>query len=61
MQLVHLVLTWDRQAVGASTVVKKQLEAIDSPISANDKAIARHAITEECVLVSNNTREFSRV
>ena len=61
VQRVDLVLAWDRQAVDASTIVKKQLEAVGSPISANDTAIAGHAIAAGCVLVSNNTREFSRV
>lgn len=61
VQRLDQVLAWDRQAVDASTTVKKQLEAVGSPISANDTAIAGHAIAAECVLVSNNTREFSRV
>jgi len=56
-----MVLTWDRRAVDASTTVKTQFEAAGAPISSNDTAIAGHAIAAECVLVSNNTREFSRV
>ena len=61
VQRVDMVLAWDRRAVDASTTVKTQLEAAGTPISSNDTAIAGHAIAAECVLVSNNTREFSRV
>ena len=31
------------------------------PIGSNDIAIAGHAIAAECVLTTNNTREFSKV
>ena len=61
VQRVDMVLAWDRKAVDASTTVKTQLETAGTPISSNDTAIAGHAIAAECVLVSNNTREFSRV
>ena len=61
VQRVDMVLAWDRKAVDASTTVKSQLEAAGTPISSNDTAIAGHAIAAECVLVSNNTREFLRV
>lgn len=61
VQRIDMVLAWDRQAVDASTTIKKQLEKAGTPISANDTAIAGHAIAADCVLVSNNTSEFSRV
>ncbi len=61
VQRLDKVLPWDRQAVDASTKVKKYLEEAGTPIGANDTAIAGHAIAAECVLVSNNTREFARV
>ncbi len=54
-------LAWDRQAVDASTTIKKQLEKAGTPISANDTAKAGHAIAADCVLVSNISRELSRV
>ena len=38
-----------------------QLKDAGSPISANDLWIACHALAENCILVTNNTREFSRV
>ncbi len=55
------VLPWDKDAVDATTEVKKQLMARGTPIGNNDTAIAGHAISAGCVLVTNNTREFSRV
>ncbi len=55
------VLPWDKEAVDAITRVKKQLMAQGTPIGNNDTAIAGHAIATGCVLVTNNTREFSRV
>ncbi len=61
VQRIDTVLPWDRQAVDASTNVKKQLEALGTVIGSNDTAIAGHTIATACVLVSNNIREFSRV
>ena len=61
VQRLDVVLAWDRKAVDASTTVKTLLEAAGTPISSNDTAIAGHAIAAACVLVSNNTREISRV
>ncbi len=55
------ILPWDKEAVDATTEIKKQLMAKGTPIGNNDTAIAGHAIATGCVLVTNNTREFSRV
>ena len=55
------ILPWDKEAVDATTEIKKQLMAKGTPIGNNDAAIAGHAIAARCVLVTNNTREFSRV
>lgn len=55
------VLPWDREAVDATTLVKKTLSDAGTPIGANDTAIAGHAIATACILVTNNTREFERV
>lgn len=55
------VLAWDRAAVDATTEVKATLAAAGTPIGPNDTAIAGHAIAAGAVLVTNNTREFSRV
>ena len=55
------ILPWDKEAVDATTEIKKQLMAKGTPIGNNDTAIAGHAIAAGCVLVTNNTREFSRI
>ncbi|EXJ10603.1 tRNA(fMet)-specific endonuclease VapC [Nitrincola nitratireducens] len=55
------VLPWDKAAVEATTEVKKALIALGTPIGNNDTAIAGHAISAQCILVTNNTREFNRV
>lgn len=38
-----------------------RLREAGTPIGSNDLWIAAHALAESCVLVTNNTREFSRV
>ena len=61
MARIDSVLAWDQAAVEATTIVKKNLNDKGTPISANDTSIAGHAIASDCVLVTNNTREFKRV
>ena len=61
LKRVDEILPWDKKAVDATTEVKKQLMAKGTPIGNNDTAIAGHAIATGCILVTNNTREFSRV
>lgn len=61
MSRIESVLPWDKEAVDATTEVKKHLSASGTPIGANDNAIAGHAIAVGCVLVTNNTKEFERV
>ena len=55
------ILAWDSQAVDATVAVKLLLAAAGTPIGENDTAIAGHAIASDCVLVTNNIREFGRV
>ncbi|TCW87326.1 VapC toxin family PIN domain ribonuclease [Burkholderia sp. SRS-46] len=55
------VLPWDPAAIDAATAVRVDLAERGTPIGANDSAIAGHAIAAGAVLVTNNTREFSRV
>ena len=55
------ILPWDRHAVDATIVIKRQLTTTGSKIGENDMAIAGHAISANCVLVTNNVGEFSRV
>ena len=55
------ILPWDAATVDKTLEVRQQLAAVGTPIGNNDAAIAAHALTTECVLVTNKTREFSRV
>ena len=55
------ILPWDRHTVDATIAIKRHLTATGSKIGENDMAIAGHAISANCVLVTNNVGEFSRV
>lgn len=55
------ILPWGAPAIDATVSIKKYLASKGMPIGNNDTAIAGHAISEGCILVSNNTREFQRV
>lgn len=55
------VMPWDRQAIDETVQVRRQLAELGLPIGANDAAIAGHALAVNCVLVTNNMREFARV
>ena len=61
LKRVDKVLAWDKAAVDATIKVKRQLMAQGTPIGNNDTSIAGHVIATRSVLVTNNTREFSRV
>jgi tRNA(fMet)-specific endonuclease VapC len=61
MSRIDSIFAWDQYAVEATTVIKKDLNDKGTPIGANDTAIAGHAIASDCILVTNNTREFKRV
>jgi tRNA(fMet)-specific endonuclease VapC len=61
MSRIDSVLSWDKDAVDATTAVKKELGDKGTPIGTNDTAIAGHAIASGCILVTNNTKEFERV
>ena len=61
MSRIDSVLSWDKEAVDATTAIKKNLSDKGTPIGANDTAIAGHAISSACVLVTNNTKEFKRI
>ncbi len=61
LERVHEILAWDQPAVDATTKIKKQLSDQGKPIGNNDTMIAGHAIASNSILVTNNTREFSRV
>ena len=55
------ILPWDRVAAEEAMRVRRDLNAKGTPIGGNDAMIAGHALAADCVLVTNNTREFSRV
>lgn len=55
------ILPWDKDAVDATVAIKLRLTNTGIPIGANDTAIAGHAIARNCILVTNNLREFNRV
>jgi len=61
VQRLDGVLPWDAAAVDETIKVRDELAAAGTPIGENDAAIAAHAITTGCILVTNNTREFSRI
>ena len=55
------IIAWDKLAVEHSTLIKKELESVGTPIGHNDTLIAGHAIAVDAILVTDNAREFSRV
>ena len=55
------ILPWDRLAAEEAMRIRRDLNAKGTPIGANDAMIAGHALAADCVLVTNNIREFSRV
>lgn len=55
------ILPWDAAAAETATRIKRELAAKGTPIGGNDTMIAGHALAADCVLVSNNVREFARV
>lgn len=61
LERIDSVLPWDQAAVEATTEIKRYLAQQGTPIGANDAAIAGNAIAANCVLVTNNRREFDRV
>ena len=61
VQRLDAVLPWDAEAVDKSVQIRKELARRGTPIGENDAAIAGHALAANCILVTNNTREFARV
>ena len=55
------ILPWERAAAEEAMHIRKDLSSKGTPIGGNDTMIAGHALAAECVLVTNNMREFSRV
>jgi len=55
------ILPWESAAAEQATRIRQDLGAKGILIGGNDTMIAGHALAAECVLVTNNTREFSLV
>ncbi|MGO9024513.1 MAG: type II toxin-antitoxin system VapC family toxin [Beijerinckiaceae bacterium] len=55
------ILPWERKAAEEAMRIRQDLAAKGTPIGGNDTMIAGHARAIDCVLVTNNRREFSRV
>lgn len=55
------IAPFDERAVWSYGALRAELERRGQPIGALDTMIAAHALSLNAVLVTNNTREFSRV
>jgi tRNA(fMet)-specific endonuclease VapC len=55
------ILPWEGAAAVEAARIKQDLAAKGTLIGGNDIMIAGHALAAECVLVTNNTREFAGV
>jgi tRNA(fMet)-specific endonuclease VapC len=55
------IVSFDEAAALAYGEIRSALEAAGSPIGAMDMLIAAHAVSLGVQLVTNNTREFSRI
>ena len=55
------VLDFDVNAANDYGKIRADLESKGEPIGPLDMLIAAHALSSECVLVTNNTKEFKRV
>lgn len=56
-----LILPFDEQAVWTYGDLRAELERQGRPIGSLDTMIAAHALSQQATLVTNNTREFTRV
>lgn len=61
VERIDAILAWDRGAVDATAELRETLSDQGNPIGNNDAMIAGHAISGGYVLVTNNTRELTRV
>ena len=58
---IYEIIPFDEQAAGHYSQIRSGLERIGSIIGGNDIIIAATALAGNGVLVTNNTREFSRI
>jgi tRNA(fMet)-specific endonuclease VapC len=54
-------LSFDDQAAEAYGRIRVQLKRAGTPIGPNDLFIAAIAVSQACILVSHNTKEFRRI
>ena len=55
------VKAWDAPADHAYGRIRAELQKRGTPIGANDLLISAHALALDCILVTDNESEFSRV
>ena len=60
LQMIQ-VLPLEEEADRHYSRIRAHLERIGSTIGANDLLIAAHALSSDCILVTDNVREFGRV
>lgn len=58
---LSVILPWEAAAAMEAARIKQNLTARGALIGGNDIMIAGHALAAECVLVTNNVREFALV
>jgi tRNA(fMet)-specific endonuclease VapC len=56
-----VVMPLDGDVDRAYAGIRDSLESSGQPIGGNDYLIAAHALTQDCVLVTENVKEFRRV
>ena len=61
VERIDAVVPFDKSAVEYSAGIRKFLSDLGMQIGINDTMIAGHALAAECILVTNNLREFERV
>jgi len=55
------VLAWDAEAADYYAEIRHQLVSTGQPIGEMDMMIAAHSLSAGAILVTNNTRHFSRI
>ena len=55
------ILAWDAAAADQYARVQAALWAAGTPIGGNDTLIAGHALSADCILVSNNQKHFRHI
>lgn len=60
-QLIEVVYPMQQEICQHYAIQFLQLKAAGTPVGGNDLWIACHALAEDAVLVTHNTREFARI